>query len=75
MYSRRILEEEDGVEKLTEIREKIRKGLECGKSADYFRRLLNIGCPSGRYCGCCRFRNRGKALCKGKGKGRRNAPL
>jgi hypothetical protein len=68
-----VLRRDNGVEELEEIRGKIRRGMRCGKSPDYFRRLLGSGCPSGRRCSRCRIQNNGKALNKGKGKCRRNA--
>ena len=62
--------QQSGIESYEDVREKIRVGMRCGKSPDYFRRLLQEGCPNGRkHCNkCSLMRNGGKSEGKGKGK-------
>ena len=60
---------EGGVDLVEEVRRKIRVGMRCGKSNDYFKRLMHNGCPSGRkHCCMCGINNGGKSSTKGKGR-------
>jgi hypothetical protein len=56
----------EGVDGWIEVQRKIRVGMRCGKSKDYFNKLLLQGCPTGRWCFHCG--KTGKARNKGKGK-------
>ena len=64
-----VLRDADCTDGGASVRQKIDTGMRCGKSKNYFNKLLKMGCPSGkRRCGMCGHHNGGKSAGKGKGK-------
>jgi len=62
----------ESIEEYTNAKRKIAIGMKCGKSKDYFNKVLKQGCPNGRsHCRMCGPNNSGKSLKKGKGKNKR----